>query len=75
MEFRGATITSDAVFTKASGSVCEILVYVVDAHNHRVQKFCTDGRFLTTWGRFGDGNGELNMPWGIAISWRISVKN
>ena len=40
-------------------------VYVADWRNHRVQKFTSDGQFITSWGGFGCGNGELNMPWGI----------
>ena len=60
---------------KALDSIWEILVYVVDALNHGGQKFYRDGIFLTMWGSFGDGNRELTKPWGIAISWQISVKN
>ena len=29
-------------------------VYVVDTGNNRVQKFSGDGKFLMTWGSFGD---------------------
>ena len=35
--------------------------------NHRVQKFSQSGEFIQSWGRFGDSDGELNMPWGIAV--------
>ena len=30
-------------------------VYVADTWNHRVQKFTSDGRFVTQWGYFGQG--------------------
>lgn len=30
-------------------------VYVSDTWNHRIQKFTTDGEFLTMWGFFGQG--------------------
>jgi DNA-binding beta-propeller fold protein YncE len=40
---------------------------VVDAGNHRLQKFDPEGRFLIHWGSFGSGVGELNMPWGVAV--------
>ena len=34
-------------------------VYVVDYWNHRIQKFTSDGTFLTKWGTFGTGDGEF----------------
>jgi DNA-binding beta-propeller fold protein YncE len=40
---------------------------VVDAGNHRLQKFDSEGRFLMKWGAFGSGAGQLNMPWGVAV--------
>ncbi|MBI1898922.1 MAG: NHL repeat-containing protein [Acidobacteria bacterium] len=42
-------------------------VYVVDQHNHRIQKFDAGGRFLHSWGRFGNGPGQFNYPFGIAL--------
>ena len=41
-------------------------VYVVDTKNYRVQKFTSDGKFITKWDfeAAGDGNGE---PHGIEI--------
>jgi DNA-binding beta-propeller fold protein YncE len=39
----------------------------VDAGNHRLQKFDPEGRFIMTWGTFGSGPGQLNMPWGVAV--------
>jgi DNA-binding beta-propeller fold protein YncE len=42
-------------------------VYVVDQHNHRMQKFSADGKFLQSWGSFGDGHGQFNYPFGIAV--------
>jgi DNA-binding beta-propeller fold protein YncE len=42
-------------------------VYVVDALNHRVQRFTAEGRFLGQWGTFGAGEGQLDTPWGIAV--------
>ena len=37
-------------------------VYVADAANRRVQAFTPAGKFLTKWGRFGDGNGQFLEP-------------
>ncbi len=34
-------------------------VYVMDSGNHRIQKFTSDGAFVTKWGRKGSGNGEF----------------
>jgi DNA-binding beta-propeller fold protein YncE len=39
--------------------------YVADTVNNRVQKFSSDGRFLTQWGSTGDG--LLRNPSGIAV--------
>jgi hypothetical protein len=35
--------------------------------NHRVQKFTVDGKYISSFGSFGDGDGQFNMPWGIGI--------
>ena len=42
-------------------------LYVVDSHNHRVQKFSRDGKFLLKFGSLGSGEGQFNLPWGIAL--------
>ena len=42
-------------------------IYVVDQHNHRIQKFDSEGKFILMWGRQGANNGEFNFPYGIAI--------
>lgn len=42
-------------------------VYVVDQHNHRIQKFDSDGHFQSAWGEFGDGPGQFNYPYGIGL--------
>ena len=35
--------------------------------NNRVQKFTSNGAYLTQWGSMGSGNGQFNAPFGIAI--------
>jgi hypothetical protein len=40
-------------------------VYVLDSGNTRIQKFGTDGKFLATIGRKGQGPGEFVMPDGL----------
>ena len=34
-------------------------------NNHRVQKFTSNGTFLTKWGSEGTGNGEFSLLLGI----------
>ncbi len=40
-------------------------VYVTDVNNHRIQKFTSDGDFITKWGTEGTGDGEFGLPLGI----------
>lgn len=42
-------------------------IFVVDQHNHRIQKFDADGNFILMWGRQGEGEGEFNYPFGISL--------
>ncbi len=48
-------------------------VYVADTYNHRIQKFSSDGSYITKWGRnngdgtAGNGNGEFQEPFGISL--------
>jgi tripartite motif-containing protein 71 len=42
-------------------------VYVSDYNNHRVQKFDSEGNFITKWGSKGTGDGEFVNPNGIAM--------
>ena len=42
-------------------------VYVVDRHNNRIQKFDSDGNFITKWGSNGTGDGQLYDPVSIVV--------
>ncbi len=42
-------------------------VYVADSGGHRIQKFTSDGTFLTKWGTPGALDGQFFLPQGIAI--------
>ena len=42
-------------------------LYVVDQHNHRIQKFDSTGNFILMWGRSGGAEGEFYYPYGIAV--------
>jgi DNA-binding beta-propeller fold protein YncE len=42
-------------------------VYVADVWNDRIQKFDSNGTFITKWGSSGSGDGEFHSPVGIAV--------
>ena len=42
-------------------------LYVADGNNARIVKFSNQGRFVKAWGRPGSGEGEFNLPHGIAV--------
>jgi Caspase domain/NHL repeat len=42
-------------------------VYVADDGNNRIQKFDSDGAFVTSWGTPGTGNGEFDGPVSVAV--------
>jgi DNA-binding beta-propeller fold protein YncE len=43
-------------------------VFVADTDNDRVQKFDSNGNFITKWGSFGAGDGQFNTPRRIAVN-------
>ncbi len=71
----GGQGSGDGEFNSPQGVTTDTAgnIYVVDRMNHRIQKFASDGTFLTKWGRNGGdgsagaGDGEFNSPQGIAI--------
>jgi sugar lactone lactonase YvrE len=46
-------------------------IFVADGHdtgtNMRIVKFSKDGKFIKTWGKPGSGQGDFNVPHGIAF--------
>jgi DNA-binding beta-propeller fold protein YncE len=42
-------------------------MYVADTHNHRIQQFTPDGKFIRKWGGLGLGDGQFDQPRGIAL--------
>ena len=42
-------------------------VYIADTSNNRIQKFTSDGRFVTKWGSYGYGDGQFSEPYSIAV--------
>jgi DNA-binding beta-propeller fold protein YncE len=59
----------DGYFRMPYGLAVDLLgfIYVADTHNHRIQQFAPDGRFMRKWGGFGTGDGQFNQPRGIAL--------
>jgi DNA-binding beta-propeller fold protein YncE len=43
-------------------------VYVTDEDNHRIQKFTSEGVFVSKWGTSGTGDGRFASPDGIAVA-------
>ena len=48
-------------------------VYVVDTRNVRVQKFDSDGNFITMWGELGYNNNQFLIPHDIAMDSEGSI--
>jgi streptogramin lyase len=42
-------------------------IFVAEGVNHRIQKFDSNGTFLTKWGTLGGNNGEFDTPTGLAV--------
>ena len=42
-------------------------IYVADGHNDRIQKFTSDGKFITALGKDRDKQLEFDVPRGIAV--------
>ena len=42
-------------------------MYVTEPNNGRVQKFDSNGNFITKWGSPGTGNGQFCQPTDIAV--------
>ena len=47
--------------------------YVTDTYNNRIQKFSSDGKFITKWGSKGSGNGAFLLPLGIDLNSESNV--
>jgi len=51
------------LFAESDGSI-----YVADNNNHRIQKFTSQGVFVSKWGMDGTGDGEFDQLNGIAVA-------
>ena len=43
-------------------------VYVSDWFNHRIQKFTSEGVFVSKWGTEGTGDGQFIQPATVAVA-------
>ncbi|HZA22795.1 MAG TPA: NHL repeat-containing protein, partial [Dehalococcoidia bacterium] len=48
-------------------------IFISDSRNNRIQKFSLDGKFQGKFGSPGNGPGQFNLPWGIAVDKEGSV--
>lgn len=48
-------------------------IYVADSSNYRIQKFDSNGNFITKWGNYGSGDGQFNWGQGIYAAGSIAV--
>ena len=42
------------------------IIYIAD-NNHCIQKYTSDGQFITKWGSYGSGDGQFDSPGGIGV--------
>ncbi|AVK83258.1 hypothetical protein C3943_06610 [Lysinibacillus sp. B2A1] len=62
MEFNRDLNFPDGIVVDADNNV-----YVVDRVKHRIQKYASDGTYLTQWGTHGQADGQFFYPTQIAI--------
>jgi sugar lactone lactonase YvrE len=62
-------LTSPGDFSKPTGLAvdAEGNLYVADTMNNRIEIFDADGKFISTFGKAGDGPGYFARPKGVAI--------
>jgi sugar lactone lactonase YvrE len=48
-------------------------VYIVDQNNNRIQKFTTNGTFVSMWGEEGEGDGQFLHPHGIDLDFEGNI--
>jgi|GEM_PF-3688013 len=48
-------------------------VYVADTNNHRIQKFDSSGKYVASWGSYGDKPGQLISPESLAVDKQHNV--
>ena len=66
----GGQGTGDGEFDSAGGvaAASDGSVYVSDWVNHRIQKFTSEGVFVSKWGTEGTGDGQFIQPATVAVA-------
>lgn len=66
----GGQGTGDGEFDSAGGVAVasDGSVYVSDWFNHRIQKFTSEGVFVSKWGTEGTGDGQFIQPATVAVA-------
>ncbi len=65
--------TKKGEFSKTINCPAEIAVdrmghvYVTAYSGHKIYKFLPDGTYVLNFGSHGSGNGQLDVPWGVAV--------
>lgn len=58
--------TKGSMWQKSSSGETTFL-YVADTGNHRIQKFTSDGVFVSKWGSYGIADGQFKHPYDIIL--------
>lgn len=60
---------ADGQFSNPNGIAVDASgnVYVADSRNERIQKFNSNGTFITKWGSTGSLDGQFLSPMGISV--------
>ena len=61
------TISSNEVSGPSAIAIRGEMIYVAENTNNHVQKFTTSGEYISTFGSYGSGDGQLYSPRGICI--------
>ena len=74
-EFSGLISTAEGAKFSPTGLAVALdgSVYVADLGNSRIQKFTSDGLFVTEWGTWGSGDAEFLRPYDVAVGYDGSV--
>ena len=66
----GGQGTGDGEFDSAGGvaAASDGSVYVTDSFQHRIQKFTSEGVFVSKWGTEGTGDGQFIQPATVAVA-------
>ncbi|MEC8960278.1 MAG: hypothetical protein VYE35_11160 [Chloroflexota bacterium] len=66
----GGQGTGDGELDSAGGvaAASDGSVYVSDWFNHRIQKFTSEGVFVSKWGTEGTGDGQFIQPATVAVA-------